>query len=242
VPDLIEARIGRDPAVDDCLPETCRLEDGTSVETLLEKGQNTMIAMDSSGSMAGPAGGRQTKLEAAKEAVGRYARTAPPALDRLGFLAYGHRGGPSEAQKEESCRGSEVLAPIGEFGRSGDVEATLARFEPTGFTPVAGALETAGDAFEGREQELNRVIVVSDGLETCGGDPVASARRLNRSGVRVTVDVVGLDIGSSTDVERLRAVAVAEAGGGEYADASDGTTCAATSPVSSTSAGGWPSS
>lgn len=58
------------------------------------------------------------------------------------------------------------------------------------------------------------------GSSTCGGDPVAAARALRESGIRVTVDVVGFDIQDEGEVDRLREVA--EAGGGEYVDAKTG--------------------
>ncbi|MEJ7717100.1 MAG: VWA domain-containing protein [Thermoleophilaceae bacterium] len=82
---------------------------------------------------------------------------------------------------------------------------------------MARSIEEAGRAFAGRENDVNRVVLVTDGLETCDGDPVAAARRLKESGVKVTVDVVGFDISKSADAEGLREIA--EASGGEYTDA-----------------------
>jgi len=218
IPDFVEERVGRDPNKDDCVPTECRLPKGTSLEQL-ETGENTLIIFDSSGSMAAPAGGGQTKIAVAKESVRRYAEQTPDALTRLGFEVYGHRGSNSEADKADSCKGIDILAPLGGFNAEGAREV-LARFEPKGWTPVAGSLRKATEAFEGREEELNRVVLVTDGAETCDGDPVAAARRLKESGVEVTVDVVGFDIQAETDVERLRRVA--KAGGGEYVDAKTG--------------------
>lgn len=71
-----------------------------------------------------------------------------------------------------------------------------------------------------REGDENRIILVSDGIETCGGDPLAAAAGLKRAGVVVTVDVVGYDIGKGGDRERLRRIA--EVTGGHYSDARDG--------------------
>lgn len=218
IPDFIEARTGRDPAKDDCVPTECRLPAGTSLEQL-QNGQNTLIIFDSSGSMAASAGGGQTKIAVAKDSVRRYAEQTPDALNRLGFEVYGHRGSPSGADKAESCNGIDILAPLGEFNAEGAREV-LARFEPKGYTPVAGSLLKAAEAFKGREGEINRVVMVTDGAETCDGDPVAAARKLKESGVEVTVDVVGFDIQAAADVQRLRRVA--KAGGGEYVDAKTG--------------------
>jgi len=215
IPDFIEARDGYDPRADDCLPDRCKAPPGVSSAELTE-GKSTLLALDSSGSMAGSAGGGQTKLEAAKEAIAGYVESTPRSVDRLGLEVYGHKGSSSAAGKAESCRGVEIFSPIGELD-SGNVDRILARFQPVGWTPVAGALRGAERAFAGREGERNQVILVSDGVETCDGDPVRAARALNEAGVNVTVDVVGFDIRSQVDAQRLRRVA--EAGGGEYVDA-----------------------
>lgn len=58
--------------------------------------------------------------------------------------------------------------------------------------------------------------MVSDGLETCGGDPVAVARELHEQGLRVTVDIVGFGAGAA-DTKQLKQIAAA--GGGDYFDA-----------------------
>ncbi len=62
------------------------------------------------------------------------------------------------------------------------------------------------------------VVIVSDGRETCDGDPVREVRRLVADGTDVTVNVVGLDLDrrSRTSLRRLAAV-----GNGTYFDARD---------------------
>src|SRR5690606_41143319 len=47
-----------------------------------------------------------------------------------------------------------------------------------GWTPVAGALESAKESFAGLDAETNTnlIYLVSDGIETCDGDPVAAAK------------------------------------------------------------------
>jgi thioesterase domain-containing protein len=109
-----------------------------------------------------------------------------------------------------------VLVPLGEVAPE-TIAAALAPLEPTGWTPIAAALEQAATAFEGREGQVNRIVMVSDGVETCGGDPVAVARRLHEEGLAVTIDIVGLDIETEADSGALRRIA--EVTGGSYAEA-----------------------
>lgn len=220
LPTALEQRIGRDPRADDCLEELdCPgIDPSQEVPAFEEDQQNTLLMLDSSGSMAGRAGGGKTKIEAAKDALERFATATPDSIDQ-GLLVYGQTGSNRPEDKAESCRGPEVISPIGEFDYRSAPEA-LDRFEPRGFTPIAGALEEARRAFSGEQRADNRIILVSDGVETCGGDPVRVARSLKRAGIAVTVDVVGFDIEGQTDAKRLRRIA--EVTGGDYTDAQTG--------------------
>jgi Ca-activated chloride channel family protein len=211
----VERRIGTDPDVDECAKDAgCGDVGGAS---MLER-SNTLLILDSSGSMAGPAGGGMTKIAAAKQALRRYVAGAPDSL-AIGFMVFGHKGSNSSAGKARSCAGIELLDPIG-TAASRRFDRTLDRFRAVGYTPLAGALRAARAAFDGKEDGVNRIILVTDGVETCGGDPVAEARSLKRAGIAVTTDVVGFDVAKPAEAQRLRAIA--EASGGTYSDARDG--------------------
>jgi hypothetical protein len=131
-------------------------------------------------------------------------------------MVYGHKGANTPGGKAASCAGVELLAPIGTAAFKG-FDQTLDRFKPTGYTPLAASLRKARDAFAGKEDAINRIILVTDGVETCGGDPVAEARKLKQAGIKVTTDVVGFDVSNPDEASRLRAIA--EASGGTYTDA-----------------------
>lgn len=168
--------------------------------------------------MAADAGNGKTKLEAAKGAILRYSGPSS-VLFETGFAVYGHRGDDTESGKAESCsEGAELLSSIGEV-EPGTFGQTLSRFEPTGWTPIEGALREAQEAFSGHEGEINRVVLVSDGIETCGGDPVTAAEELRRSGIGLTIDVVGFGV---PDDEAAQLRDIATVGGGEYFDARTG--------------------
>jgi hypothetical protein len=82
-------------------------------------------------------------------------------------------------------------------------------------TPLAAAIDAVADdlaAVEGRRV----VVVVSDGQESCGGDPETAVRALRAKGFDVTVNIVGLGL-SGKDRKRIRRLA--ELGGGIYFDA-----------------------
>ncbi|WP_128548480.1 VWA domain-containing protein [Larkinella soli] len=211
VPDFMEQELGYRPDAEDCAADASRCGPGAAGEEL-DFTVNTLLMLDASGSMAARIGST-TKMEAAKTSLARYASVVPEAV-RLGFLLYGHEGANTEAGKAASCAGISLLAPIGAVNGE-TIQAALRSFQPTGWTPIAGALQKAKESFSGLEKKNNRIILVSDGIETCGGDPVAVAKELHDSGFSVTVDVIGFSVPGS-DARQLRAIA--EAGGGVYND------------------------
>lgn len=218
VPDFIEVESGYDPNVDDCAPEECPGAAGGESAEFLSKPRNALLVLDSSGSMAADDGTGQTKMEAAKEALSRYSGVSA-AIYETGFAVYGHTGTSDESGKAESCaEAAETLLPIGEVSPE-TFEETLSRFQPTGWTPIEGALREAEAAFAGKEGQVNQMVLVSDGIETCGGDPVAAAEELRVSGIELTIDVVGFGV-PGDEADQLRDVAAA--GGGEYYDARTG--------------------
>lgn len=213
VPDFVERAEGYDPSADDCAKQVnCPGPSGaagTSAVDFVSKEQNTLLILDSSGSMAESIGVGQTKMEAAKESLQRYA-TATPDFINLGFMVYGHEGSNAPADRARSCQSTELKEPVDYR----TFPQTLDSFRPSGWTPIAGALNEAGNVFSGEKEATNRVILVSDGLETCGGDPVAAAQRLADSDIQVTIDVVGFDIPRAEE-EQLRRIS--EVSGGRYA-------------------------
>ena len=173
-----------------------------------------IIAIDSSGSMAGQIGG-QTKMSAAREAVREFL-TGIPEDAEVGLIAFGHRGNNEDSGKAESCVGVETVAEIGALDTE-KLSDALDGLDATGWTPLAGAIEQAGASFEPSDRPGEQVVfVVSDGLETCGGDPVAAARAINTGETKAIVNIIGFDIAPE---DRQALEAVAEAGGGAFSNA-----------------------
>ncbi len=62
------------------------------------------------------------------------------------------------------------------------------------------------------------IYVVSDGNETCGGDPVAAARAINAGDTHAIVNIIGFDLPA---IDRVALGKVAQAGGGALIDIAD---------------------
>lgn len=173
---------------------------------------NVMIVLDASGSM-GHMAGNKTRMEAAKEAIRSFAASLPQEA-RVGLRVYGHEGSGAESQKQLSCSKSDVMYPMQAYDPQ-KMDAALAEFKPAGWTPIALALQQAQDdllPYKG-ENSTNIIYLVSDGIETCGGDPVAIAKQLGNSDITPIVNVVGFGV----DGEGQRQLKqIAEAAGGRY--------------------------
>lgn len=168
------------------------------------------VMIDGSGSMAGRIGGR-TKLELAHEAARSFVDALPPSV-QASLLVFGQQGDNSPAGKARSCAALDVLAPMSTDRER--MRAALAQVRAVGWTPLAAGLERAEGMLTTSATPGDQIIyVVSDGEETCGGDPVAAARRINGGSTRAIVNVIGFDL-PSRDAAALQAVA--EAGGGAF--------------------------
>jgi Ca-activated chloride channel family protein len=166
----------------------------------------TIVILDMSGSMWGRIGD-QTKLEIARGAV-RDMFSRFPAGSRVGLMAYGHR-------RAGDCADIETLIPPGPVDAA-RVEQTLARITARGRTPLTDSVRQAAEALRVRERG-GTIILVTDGIETCGGDPCALAAELEASNARFTAHVVGFDL--RTPAERARVACIAERTGGLFVPA-----------------------
>ncbi|SEN58785.1 vWA domain-containing protein [Lihuaxuella thermophila] len=74
-------------------------------------------------------------------------------------------------------------------------------------------MKLAKQKLANQDKAENIVYVVSDGVETCGGDPVQAAKELHESNMKAVVNIIGFDL---DDAGQKALQAVADAGGGEY--------------------------
>ncbi|QQK81385.1 VWA domain-containing protein [Salicibibacter cibi] len=195
-------------------------ENPDELETDGEDGgqMNVQVLFDASGSMAEEMDGG-TKMDLAKDAVEDFVSQVPEEAN-ISLRVYGHEGSNQQEDKEESCAGTEEVYPLGSYDEETFTDA-LDQFEPTGYTPLGASIEAAQEDLAGEEGEdvENIVYVVSDGEETCGGDPAQAAEDLNESGIEAMVNIIGFDV---PDDEQDALMEIADAGNGEYLPADTG--------------------
>jgi len=168
------------------------------------------IVVDASRSMWGQIDG-VSKMEIAKGTLEDVSYWLPADFD-LALRAYGS----TSASENNNCADSSLLVPFGERNRD-SVRRAIAGLKPTGQTPIAYALNQAGRDF-GLVQSDRTIVLVSDGIESCGGDPVEAAYALRQQGI--VVHLIGFGLGNAADEDTASLRAVASASGGRYVTAS----------------------
>ncbi len=169
---------------------------------------NLLVILDGSNSMWGQIDGK-SKMETAQKTLGKLMSDLP-ADTKLGFMAYGHT-------KEKDCNDVELLSAIGK-DKPEMINTLIHTIQPKGKTPIANALKKSKEAFKGHEGQHNNILLVSDGIESCDGDPCAVAKELKEAGLDVSAHVIGFGV---TKEEGKQLTCIAENTGGKYFDAAN---------------------
>lgn len=121
----------------------------------------------------------------------------------LGLRCYGHQ---YSLQPQRNCEDSKLEVPIGKPNVA--IPAMKKRMEtivPKGTTPIAYTLEQCGNDFPvDNSNSRNIIILITDGIEECGGDPCAVSLALQSKGIVLKPFVLG--IGLEGNFESLNCV------------------------------------
>ncbi|MEA2530217.1 MAG: Ca-activated chloride channel [Thermomicrobiales bacterium] len=180
---------------------------------------NVELILDSSGSMEQDVGGGETRMQAAKRVMKDVIAAIPEREGiNVGFRIYGHKGNNTEAGRAESCQSSDLLVPIEGVDKEA-LNAQVDAAKSTGWTPLTLSLERGAQDFKPpTEGVVNAMVMVTDGLETCGGDPCAAAKAIHEGNVKATIHVVGFGL---TEEEQGTIACIAENGGGRNLSAAN---------------------
>ncbi len=163
---------------------------------------STLFILDASGSMWGQIKGK-AKITIAKEVM---AKLVPelPANNRIGLIAYGHR-------RKGDCNDVEVLVPLGEHHKSAVLHA-VSGLNAKGKTPLTRSVNRAFKMLQ-REKGESTIILISDGIESCDGDPCAQVKAAKKYGVNFVLNTIGFGLSKG---ESAQLQCMAEAGGGQF--------------------------
>jgi Ca-activated chloride channel family protein len=109
----------------------------------------------------------------------------------LALRVYGHQ----KQYPPQDCDDSRLEVPFAK-GNISDIQAVLKRLVPKGTTPIARSLELCANDFPSSPAR-NVVILITDGIEECGGDPCAISLALQKKGIFLRPFVIGMGLDES---------------------------------------------
>jgi hypothetical protein len=168
------------------------------------------IILDASGSMTQVLEGR-TRLDIAKQVLLDLIETDLPEGTPFALRVFGNREG------NYSCR-TDLEVPLQPLDRDA-VQAIIEgiQSQTNANTPIAQSLQLVADDLSSATGR-KRVILLTDGEETCNGSPGAAIAALRERGIDIRVNIVGFAVSDpalKAEFERW-----AELSGGTYFDAS----------------------
>lgn len=175
--------------------------------------RSVALVLDASGSMNGRLPDKTAKIDAAKAAVGQFVAAIGDDV-RLSFRAYGHQ----KHRSKHDCKDTKLIVPFGAAkDQRGAVVDSANGLKAQGYTPISYVLGLAADDLKGEAGDERVIVLVSDGKETCEGDPCLLALKLAEADASLTIHAIGFDVDYQA---RTQLQCIAKAGRGSYLDAS----------------------
>jgi Ca-activated chloride channel family protein len=146
---------------------------------------DAMLVFDGSGSMAGNErlgiGSVVTRIDKVRKALDRVLPAVTPNR-KIGLVTYGP--GPYNR-----CDNIELNLRPAE-NAAGPIKSAVDAIVPAGRTPLTEAVRQAADVLDYRKKP-GVVVLLTDGEETCGGNPCTLAKALKAEAADLTVHVIG---------------------------------------------------
>ena len=176
-----------------------------------QEGRSIALILDASGSMNAKLAAGGTRIEAAKAAVAAFVAKLDPAT-RIAYRVYGHQS-PTKAR---DCKDTELM--VGFNATSANRDTILAKTQSVkaqGYTPITYVLQLAA-ADIAKEPGARTIVLVSDGKETCPGDPCAAAKALAAADASLVIHTIGFNVDAAA---RFQLQCIARMARGTYSDA-----------------------
>jgi Ca-activated chloride channel family protein len=135
------------------------------------------------------------KIEVAKKVMGEFLDSLQnlPNLE-LALRCYGHT---TFFKPDRNCKDTKLEVPFADAKtNSVKIKQRIQKLEPLGTTPIAFSLGECTADFTPKANVRNIVILITDGIEECGGNPCQVSIELQKKGIflRPFVIGVGLDV------------------------------------------------
>lgn len=148
-----------------------------------------LFLLDASGSMYAEMG-RDNRMDVAKRLLSKMVDSLrnTPNLE-IALRVYGHQ----TTKDKQNCRDTKLEIPFGKNNHDA-MKVKLREIRPLGTTLIAYSLQEAAFDFPQDNRSRNVIILITDGLEECNGDPCAVSEALQRRGVILRPFIIGVGL------------------------------------------------
>jgi Ca-activated chloride channel family protein len=115
----------------------------------------------------------------------------------IGLRVYGHQ---KHFQPQQDCNDTKLEVPIGKNNIE-KIQQKLKTLVPKGTTPIALTLSECANDFSPCENCRNIIILITDGIEECNGDPCAVSQALQKQGIILKPFIIGIGKNFKTEFD-----------------------------------------
>lgn len=126
----------------------------------------------------------------------------------VALRVYGHQ----HPREQNNCKDTKLEVPFAAKNVE-RIQKKLEQIVPRGNTPITYSLQQSAGDFPDDPRSRNVLILITDGLESCGGDPCAVSLALQRKRIFLRPFVIGIGIENAYE-EQLNCI-------GQYFNAAD---------------------
>jgi Ca-activated chloride channel family protein len=133
------------------------------------------------------------KIEVAKKMMGEFLDSLKkvPNLE-LALRCYGHQ---TFIKPTRNCQDSKLEVPFSSASKSAQlIKQRIHKLEPMGTTPIAYSLGESASDFTPCSNCRNIIILITDGIEECGGYPCQVSDELQKKGIFLKPFVIGVGL------------------------------------------------
>jgi len=145
--------------------------------------EEAMLIFDASRSMWGQIDGKN-RIVIARQVLGQVFQRYENRL-KLGIMAYGNRS-------SSNCRDVNHIRPVGRI-RAAAYTKAIQNISPRGKTPIARAIRLGAAKLDYKNKKAT-LVLMSDGLDNCYGNPCAMAKKLEEAANFLTIHVIAFSV------------------------------------------------
>lgn len=130
-----------------------------------------------------------TRIEDAKELFYKFIDSLNKQKNiQFALRMYGH----TVKYPPGDCKDSKLVVPFGK-NNIAQIKAKVAEAKPTGITPIEHSLTESANDFPDAKA-VNTIILITDGIEECEGDPCKARQKLMEKGIVFRPFIIGIGL------------------------------------------------